>query len=258
LYTSIEIPQGVRTGPETEARPNIKIGYAFSDGRLIFGSGSDAVAEAIRLHRKGESLEKSQTLLAHLPPGPGLQASGLFFQDPAAMWSLQLRRLSPELANAAGQLLGKGAPSVTIFYGDDKSIRAASRSTGGDVTTSLLVAAIAIPNLLRSRMAANEASAVGSLRTINTAEVVYATAYPALGYASKLNQLGPNAAAPDRPTPEHADLIDPSLAGEDCNPGLVHQIRLPIQPAGRLRVEPLHGVCRDSHPHGSRPDRHEK
>src|SRR5262249_1232177 len=147
------------------------------------------------------------------PPGRGLEASGLFFRDPAAMWSLQLRRLSPELANAAGQLLGKGAPSVTIFYGEDKSIRAASRSTGTDVTATLLVARIAIPNLQRSRMAANEASAVGSLRTINTAEVVYATAYPALGFASKLSKLGPNAAAPDKPTPEHADLIDQSLAG---------------------------------------------
>ena len=47
------------------------------------------------------------------------------------------------------------------------------------VAIILIIAAIAIPNLLRSRMAANEASAVGSLRTINTAEVTYATAYPA-------------------------------------------------------------------------------
>jgi hypothetical protein len=38
-----------------------------------------------------------------------------------------------------------------------------------------VVAAIAIPNLLRSRMAANEASAVGSVRTVNTAQVAYPT-----------------------------------------------------------------------------------
>ena len=42
------------------------------------------------------------------------------------------------------------------------------------VAIILIIAAIAIPNLLRSRMAANEASAVGSLRTINTSEVTYA------------------------------------------------------------------------------------
>ncbi len=46
------------------------------------------------------------------------------------------------------------------------------------VAIILIIAAIAIPNLLRSRIAANEASAVGSLRTINTAEVTYASTYP--------------------------------------------------------------------------------
>src|SRR5882724_5870261 len=52
------------------------------------------------------------------------------------------------------------------------------------VAIILIIAAIAIPNLLRSRMAANEASAVGSLRTINTAEVTYSTTYPTQGFAS--------------------------------------------------------------------------
>jgi type IV pilus assembly protein PilA len=51
------------------------------------------------------------------------------------------------------------------------------------VAIILIIAAIAIPNLLRSRMAANEASAVGSLRTINTAEVTYSTTYPSIGFA---------------------------------------------------------------------------
>jgi type IV pilus assembly protein PilA len=57
------------------------------------------------------------------------------------------------------------------------------------VAIILIIAAIAIPNLLRSRMAANEASAVGSLRTINTAEVTYSTTYPAIGFAA-LASLG--------------------------------------------------------------------
>ena len=57
----------------------------------------------------------------------------------------------------------------------------------------LIIAAIAIPNLLRSRMAANEASAVGSLRTINTAEVTYSTTYPSIGFAA-LVSLGGTAA----------------------------------------------------------------
>jgi len=58
------------------------------------------------------------------------------------------------------------------------------------VAIILIIAAIAIPNLLRSRIAANEASAVGSLRTINTAEVTYASTYPAQGFASDLGTLG--------------------------------------------------------------------
>ena len=58
------------------------------------------------------------------------------------------------------------------------------------VAIILIIAAIAIPNLLRSRIAANEASAVGSLRTINTAEVTYAATYPAQGFATALSVLG--------------------------------------------------------------------
>src|SRR5260370_17152992 len=56
------------------------------------------------------------------------------------------------------------------------------------VAIILIIAAIAIPNLMRSRMAANESSAVGSLRTINTAEVTYSTTY-GTGFAP-LGNLG--------------------------------------------------------------------
>ena len=51
------------------------------------------------------------------------------------------------------------------------------------VAIILIIAAIAIPNLLKSRMAANESSAVGSLRTINTAEVTYASSCPNVGFS---------------------------------------------------------------------------
>jgi len=59
------------------------------------------------------------------------------------------------------------------------------------VAIILIIAAIAIPNLLRSRIAAHEASAVGSLRTINTAQVTYASTFPASGFSVALAQLGP-------------------------------------------------------------------
>ena len=58
------------------------------------------------------------------------------------------------------------------------------------VAIILIIAAIAIPNLLRSKMAANESSAVGSVRTINTAEVTYASNYPDTGYAAAVANLG--------------------------------------------------------------------
>jgi type IV pilus assembly protein PilA len=58
------------------------------------------------------------------------------------------------------------------------------------VTIILIIAAIAIPNLLRSRMAANEASAVGLIRTINTAAIFFQTTFPSLGLPATLAALG--------------------------------------------------------------------
>src|SRR5580765_2045953 len=60
------------------------------------------------------------------------------------------------------------------------------------VAIILIIAAIAIPNLLRSRMSANESAAASTLRTLNTTEVTYQTSYPAAGYAPDLKTLGPN------------------------------------------------------------------
>jgi prepilin-type N-terminal cleavage/methylation domain-containing protein len=78
------------------------------------------------------------------------------------------------------------------------------------VAIILIIAAIAIPNLLRSRIAANQASAVGSIRTINTADVTYSTTYNK-GYSPTLAALGP-AAGGGNPTATNADLIDSVLA----------------------------------------------
>jgi type II secretory pathway pseudopilin PulG len=76
----------------------------------------------------------------------------------------------------------------------------------------IIVAAIAIPNLLRARVAANEASAVESLRAINSAQIGYLQVYPDLGtYACQLAYLGPplgNTTA----NSTAADLIDIQLS----------------------------------------------
>jgi type IV pilus assembly protein PilA len=78
------------------------------------------------------------------------------------------------------------------------------------VAIILIIAAIAIPNFMRSRIAANHASAISSLRVINSAEMTYSMQY-AIGYTSTLADLGPPASG-GQPTSSAADLIDNILA----------------------------------------------
>jgi len=61
------------------------------------------------------------------------------------------------------------------------------------VAIILIIAAIAIPNLMHSRMAANESAAVGGLRTINTGEVTYYSSCPDTGFSSSLVELNTGA-----------------------------------------------------------------
>jgi type IV pilus assembly protein PilA len=78
------------------------------------------------------------------------------------------------------------------------------------VAIILIIAAIAIPNFLRSRIAANEASAVGSLRVINTAEMTYYSTYN-IGFTCTLLQMGPVASGAS-PSSTTAGLLDATLA----------------------------------------------
>ena len=85
------------------------------------------------------------------------------------------------------------------------------------VAIILIIAAIAIPNLIRSKMAANEASSVASLRTVNTSEVVYSSTYNVANvFSDNLVQLGDggtttNCGATFIPTKDAACLVDPAL-----------------------------------------------
>jgi type IV pilus assembly protein PilA len=75
----------------------------------------------------------------------------------------------------------------------------------------LIIAAIAIPNLLRSRMAANEASAVGILRNYNTAMVTYVSMCPNAGFPMSVQNLGPGGSGCER-----ANLVGAALATPDA------------------------------------------
>jgi type IV pilus assembly protein PilA len=84
------------------------------------------------------------------------------------------------------------------------------------VTIILVIAAVAIPNLLRSKMSANEASAVASMRTVLTSEIVYSATYT-VGFAANLTSLSDggtpsNCIPPAVPSATSACLLDASVA----------------------------------------------
>ena len=86
------------------------------------------------------------------------------------------------------------------------------------VTIVLIIAAIAVPHYLSSKIAAKEAATVGSLRSITSALMVYTATYPAAGYPPSLPALSDggsvsNCAPSNIPTSSNACLIDNSLAG---------------------------------------------
>lgn len=88
-----------------------------------------------------------------------------------------------EIRKSAGRLKGDGLAIAGLVLGYMWVVA---------VPIMLIVAAIAIPNLLRARMAANEASAIGGVRTIMTAEIAYATAHPDAGFTCSLSDLSAN------------------------------------------------------------------
>jgi type IV pilus assembly protein PilA len=79
------------------------------------------------------------------------------------------------------------------------------------VAIILIIMAIAIPNLMRSKMLADEAAAVGSLRAIYTAATMYSSTY-ANGYPPSLAALGPPAGGGPNSSCDDANLLDSTLA----------------------------------------------
>src|SRR6201997_2771633 len=78
------------------------------------------------------------------------------------------------------------------------------------VAIILIIAAIAIPSLLQAKIAANESSAVGSIRAIKSAEFAYSSSYPTVGYAPSIAELG--GVAPCTPGPATACILDNVLS----------------------------------------------
>jgi len=107
------------------------------------------------------------------------------------------------------------------------------------VAIILIIAAIAIPNFLKSKMAANQASAVESLRMLDTAEVTYSSTYN-VGFSATLAYLGPSASTV--PTPQAAGLIDSTLAtGFKSGYALVYSAA-PVDASGRINAYEITGT----------------
>lgn len=104
-----------------------------------------------------------------------------FFVFPAAIVAIILGHLSlSEIRKSAGRLKGDGLAIGGLVLGYMGIVA---------IPFVLIIAAIAIPNLLRARIAANESSAVATVRTLNTAEVSYSAAHENIGFTCSLEDL---------------------------------------------------------------------
>ena len=97
---------------------------------------------------------------------------------------------------------------------DGRTLRRSAMTTGVLFFVYLVIAATAIPSTLRSRTSANESSAVGVLRTLNTSAVTYAEIYPKTGFPEKVSAFGPPAPGAQASTAA-ADLLDARIACAD-------------------------------------------
>ncbi len=211
IYHSLTIPS---------AQKPTQIVYAFADGYLVAASSQRSVTEAIQLHKSGESLGKSTTFLASLPPGYPREVSALLFEDAGAMTAFRMRQLSPEMAEAMGHLTPGSSQIVYCAYGEESAIRGVSAGGGADAMGILVGAAIAIPNLLRAKSTANESAAIATLRSLNVAETTYSQKYLQNGYARDLATLGPDPRGSGLKTANHAALIDADLGNAGCTSGV--------------------------------------
>jgi hypothetical protein len=118
------------------------------------------------------------------------------------------------IARSRGRLKGEGMATAGLVMG---------YVSVAIIPLIVILAAIAIPNLLRARMAANESAAASTVRTVNTAQLAYATKYPAKGYALNLSTLGPGPSgvcADAEGTEAHACLLDGAVGAARCVDGV--------------------------------------
>ncbi|HEY6249802.1 MAG TPA: hypothetical protein VI685_07555 [Candidatus Angelobacter sp.] len=217
-------PEGVKVQQETDEGVSyyslqfgsgpkpVEVECAFADGFLIVGGSRQTVKDAIRIRRNGNSLSRTSDFQDLLPRDQGNGASGIIYQNLGKVLG-PIARMAPAEQGQILELMSHySKPSATSLYGSEDAIRITGRSRGLDPSAALAVAAIAIPNLMRSKNAANQASAAATLRTLTMAESQYQITYA--HYARDLATLGPNPGGScegNAPTKDHACLIDATL-----------------------------------------------
>lgn len=153
---------------------------------------SAGITPAVEMPAVGTPAETSGKAIASL-------VCGLFlFAFPMSVLAIIFGHLSlSEIRKSAGRLKGEGMAIAGLVLG--------YLGVAGIPVVILIIAAIAIPNLLRARMAANESSAISVVRTLVVAEAGYSSIHPEAGYTCRLSDLS------------GAGLIDASLASGQKN-----------------------------------------
>ena len=124
----------------------------------------------------------------------------LFFILPSAIAAIVMGHISrAEIRRSGGRKTGDGMALAGLVLG----------YIGVSIIPILIIAAIAIPNLLRAKMSANETTAIVALQTLNSTAVMYSNSYG--GFPHAISELGPSAGGP-APSSSAANLIDAGLA----------------------------------------------
>lgn len=172
---------------------------------------SAAVTPAVEMPAVETPAETSGKAIASL-------VCGLFlFAFPLSVLAIIFGHLSlSEIRKSAGRLKGEGMAIAGLVLG---------YAGVAAIPVILIIAAIAIPNLLRARMAANEASAMASVRTLFVAEVGYSESHPDAGYSCSLSDLA------------GAGLIDGKLASGQKNGYAFELLSCSPSPEGGANVK---------------------
>src|SRR5262249_40466111 len=144
----------------SQSDPPVEINYFFLDGYLVIASDRATAREAARVHRRGESLAKSGKLRDALSR-QSLNASMIMYQDTGRMLAPMLSQLPPELnqlVSAGGAIQTK--PTVVSVVADESAFHAfANTDVQVNMSLPLIMAAVAIPSLMRSRIESGSSGA---------------------------------------------------------------------------------------------------